>query len=102
MPSPKEKVDVYRAAHKIVLFAIALGSLILSAQNPDPLQSLVGKEVVVKIDMPGTQRGIDLNFGKDNPMDWKQYSSRLKSAGTAIRKGDTARVTAVVVKERSD
>ena len=44
---------MYRTAQSIVLFAMALGSLNLSAQNPDPLQSLVGKEVVVKIDMPG-------------------------------------------------
>ena len=48
--------------------------------------------------MPGTQQGVDLRFSKDNPMNWKEYSSRLKSTGAAIHKGDTARVTAVVVK----
>ena len=90
---------MYRTAQSIVLFAMALGSLNLSAQNPDPLQSLVGKEVVVKIDMPGTQQGVDLRFNKDDPMNWKEYSNRLKSAGTAIHKGDNARVTAVVVKK---
>ena len=49
--------------------------------------------------MPGTQQGVDLRFNKDNPMNWKEYSSRLKSNGVAIHKGDTARVTAVVVKD---
>jgi hypothetical protein len=53
----------------------------------------------VKIDMPGTQRGVDLRFNRDNPMNWKEYANRLKSSGTAIRKGDTARVTAVVLKK---
>jgi hypothetical protein len=72
----------------------------VSAQNPDSLQSyFVGKEVVLKIDMPGTQQGVDLRFNKDNPMNWKEYSNRLKSNGAALLKGDTARVTAVIVKD---
>jgi hypothetical protein len=58
----------------------------------------VGKEVVLKLDMPGTQQGVDLRFNKDNPMNWKEYANRLKSNGAAIHKGDSARVTAVVVK----
>jgi hypothetical protein len=57
-----------------------------------------GKEVKVKIDMPGSQKGIDLRFDKPVPMNWKEYSSRIKTFGTAIRKGDVARVTAIVVK----
>ncbi len=90
---------MFRAMQSLVLVAMAFLALALSAQNPDPLQSLVGKQVVLKIDMPGTQRGVDLRFNQDNPMNWKEYSSRLKSAGTAIRTGDTARVTAVVLKK---
>jgi hypothetical protein len=55
--------------------------------------------VVLKIDMPGSQQGVDLRFNKDNPMNWKEYANRLKSNGVAIRKGDTARVTSFVVKD---
>ncbi len=58
-----------------------------------------GKEVVAKIDMPGSQKGVDLRFNKPTPMDWKEYSSRVKQFGPAIRKGDTARITSVVVKK---
>ena len=89
---------MFRLAQIIVLLAVALGNWPLSAQTPDPLQSFVGKEVVVKIDMPGSQQGVDLRFNKDNPMNWKEYANRLKSNGVSIHKGDTARVTAVVVK----
>jgi len=89
---------VFRLAQSILLLAIALGNLPLSAQSPDPLQTLVGKEVLVKLDMPGTQQGVDLRFNQDNPMNWKEYSNRLKSNGVSIHKGDTARVTGVVVK----
>jgi hypothetical protein len=79
---------------------LALSALPLSAQNPDSLSSyFTGKEVVLKIDMPGTQQGVDLRLNKDNPMNWKEYSNRLKSNGVAIRKGDTARITAFVVKD---
>jgi hypothetical protein len=89
---------VFRFAESILVLAVALGNGPLNAQTPDPLQSLVGKEVVLKLDMPGTQQGVDLRFNKDNPMNWKEYANRLKSNGAAIHKGDSARVTSVVVK----
>ena len=75
-------------------------TLAASAQSdPNGIQSyFTGKEVVLKIDMPGTQQGVDLRFSKDQPMNWKEYSNRLKSNGAAIHKGDTARVTGVAVK----
>jgi hypothetical protein len=90
---------VLRFAQRVVLVAVALCTSFVNAENtPSPIVSyFTGKEVVVKIDMPGTQKGIDLRFNKDNPMDWKEYSSRLKQYGVAIRKGDTARVTGIVV-----
>ena len=89
---------MFRLVQIVVLLAVALGNWPLSAQASDPLQSFVGKEVVLKIDMPGSQQGVDLRFNKDNPMNWKEYANRLKSNGVSIHKGDTARVTAVVVK----
>jgi hypothetical protein len=95
---PRERPNVFRLAQSILLVAIALGNWPLSAQTPDPLQRLVGQEVVLKMDMPGTQQGVDLRFDKDNPMNWKEYANRLKSNGVSIRKGDTARVTSVVAK----
>jgi hypothetical protein len=100
MPSPEENLDVFRSAASAVLLALSLCASPLSAQNPDSLSSyFTGKEVVLKIDMPGTQQGVDLRYNKDNPMNWKEYANRLKSNGAAIHKGDTARVTAVVVKD---
>ena len=57
-----------------------------------------GKEVFVKLDMPGTQKGIDLKFNKPVAMDWNEYSSRIKTSGIALRKGDSARITKFVVK----
>ncbi len=59
----------------------------------------VGKQVTLQIDMPGTQKGVDLRMDRDDPMDWKQYSSRLKEFGPAIRSGDRSTITTIVVKK---
>jgi hypothetical protein len=89
---------VFRA-QSVVLFILALCTWPLTAQDADSLSKyFVGKEVVVKLDMPGTQQGVDLRFDKDSPMNWKEYSNRLKANGVAIHKGDTARITGFVVK----
>ena len=92
---------MFRSSQSIVLLAAALCALPVSAQNdPNSLASyFTGKEVVLKIDMPGSQQGVDLRYNKDVPMNWKEYANRLKSNGVAIHKGDTARVTAVVLKD---
>ena len=58
-----------------------------------------GKQVQLKVDMPGTQQGVDLRFDRGTPMDWKQYSSRLKKFGVAIPKDERATVTTIVVKK---
>src|ERR1700721_2455267 len=72
----------------------------LPAQSAADVQNYFqGKQVQLKIDMPGTQQGVDLRFDRGTPMDWKQYSSRLKKFGVAIPKDERATVTTVVVKK---
>ena len=67
--------------------------------DPSSLEGyFTGKMVVAKIDMPGSEKGVDLSFNKPTPMDWNEYSSRLKSFGTAIHKGDAVRVTKIALK----
>ncbi len=90
-----------RFTQSVVVLAMALFTLSLSAQqDPNSIEGyFTGKEVLLKIDMPGTQQGVDLRYNKDVPMNWKEYSGRLKKNGVAIPKGATARVTAVVVKD---
>ncbi len=86
----------------VLLFLIALAASPASAQNSgqSALQNaFVGKQVTLQIDMPGTQQGVDLRVERDDPMDWKQYSGRLKQYGPALRSGDRATVTTLVVKK---
>ena len=80
------------------------GLMPLPAQSPStPLESyFLGKKVAVKLDMPGTQQGVDLNFDKSAALDWNSYSSRVKNFGVSLHKGDVARVTKFVVKKDQD
>jgi hypothetical protein len=92
---------MHRSKLAAVLLAVAFPLLSFAAQNgADPIVSYFsGKQVVIKIDMPGTQKGIDLRYNNSTPMNWKEYSSRLKQFGAAIHKGDVARITTIVVKK---
>jgi hypothetical protein len=91
---------VIRSAVTLIVLAATILAASLRAQSDSTLQSyFTGKEVLVKIDLPGTQKGIDLRYNKPTPMDWKEYASRLKEFGASIRKGDTARITAINVKK---
>lgn len=85
-----------------LLLTLTIALLPCQAQNSGQaaLQNyFVGKQVTLQIDMPGTQQGVDLRLDRDDPMDWKQYSNRLKEFGPAIRSGDRATVTTLVVKK---
>jgi hypothetical protein len=92
---------VFRSKYIFTLLALAAFAFSSSAQNASPSLDtyFTGKEVVLKIDMPGSQKGVDLRFNKSVPMVWKEYASRTKQFGVSIRKGDTARVTNVVIKK---
>jgi hypothetical protein len=91
--------DMFRTSCVAAVLALC-GVLPVSAQgDPTSLEGyFTGKMVVAKIDMPGTEKGVDLAFNKPTPMDWNGYSSRLKDFGTAIHKGDAVRVTKIGLK----
>jgi hypothetical protein len=68
------------------------------AQNPDALSPYFeGKQVTVKIDMPGTQKGVDIYPNRQPPLDAKSYGDRLKQFGVSLQRGDTVMVTKVKV-----
>jgi hypothetical protein len=84
-------------AFGVLLMFCGVGSV--PGQADASLESFfTGKEVMLKLDMPGSQKGVDLKFNKPVAMDWNDYSSRIKSYGVAIHKGDVVRVTKFVVK----
>lgn len=85
---------------RLLLFA-ALLPLSCTAQSEAELRSYFeGKRVTVKIEMPATKYGIDLTYGSPNPIDFKEYSRRVKEHGVALRAGESVLVTGVKVKEK--
>lgn len=86
-----------RSAPLFCLFAATL-----FGQSEEALKRhFEGKQVRVKIDMPGTHHGIDLHYKKDPPVDFKTYSQRLKNFGVALRDGDTVRITTIRLKQKN-
>jgi hypothetical protein len=78
-----------------VLFAGARGA---GAQNSDALSTYFeGKQVVVKMDMPGTQKGVEIYPDRPQSLDAKSYGDRLKEFGVSLQKGDSTMVTKVKV-----
>lgn len=90
-----------------VALAAAVGALLgvglaapVNAQDEQALKAAFeGRQVTVKIDMPGTSDGVDLEIDSARPLDAQQYEGRLKDYGTAIRAGESAPVTLVKVKK---
>jgi hypothetical protein len=71
------------------------------AQSEDALrQYFEGKTVVVKLDMPAAQTGVDVYADARRPLNFDEYSARLKANGVAIHSGDTVMVTKIRVKDK--
>jgi hypothetical protein len=89
---------VKKIAVVFILF-LAVGSVF--AQDTGQLnQFFEGKQVVVKIDMPGSQQGVDIFPQRPSPLDAKAYGKRMKSYPVALRSGDAVMITTVKVKDK--
>lgn len=80
---------------------VAVSCIPAYAQSEPELRDFFeGKSVIVKLDMPATQEGIDVYPDARRAIDFAQYSARLKAAGIAIRNGESVLITKVRVKEK--
>jgi hypothetical protein len=71
-----------------------------AAQNEGALREFFeGKRVTVKIDMPGSSDGVDVQADAREAIDYPRYRDHLKRFGTAIRSGESITVTLVKVKK---
>lgn len=81
----------------LVLAAVARPAL---AQSEEQLRAFFeGKNVVIKIEMPGAEAGVDVYPGTAQPIVFPDLAKRLKLFGTAVHRGDQALVTKVKVKK---
>lgn len=85
----------------VTLAALLAGPGTLAAQNERVLrQYFEGRLVTARLDMPGSEDGIDLYPGTPQPLDYPKYATRIKDFGVAIRNGQAVMVTKVKVKDK--
>lgn len=85
-----------------LIFFLLLATPLLQAQSESALRSYFeGKLVRVKIDMPATHDGVDCHVGKAPPLDYREYSNRIRRFGVALHTGDQVMVTSIKVKDRN-
>jgi hypothetical protein len=89
------------AAQHVLVFLVATAAATPAfAQNESVLKSFFeGHRVAVRIDMPGTSDGVDVEADARNPIDYPKYRDNLKKYGTALRAGDSVTVTLVKMKK---
>jgi hypothetical protein len=87
---------------RTLAFALALAAPdMLAAQDERALrQYFEGRQVVLKLDMPGTENRVDVYPESAQPLDYPDYAGRLKKYGTALRSGESTIVTKVKVKDK--
>ncbi|HEU4698234.1 MAG TPA: hypothetical protein VFS40_03580 [Gemmatimonadales bacterium] len=61
-------------------------------------QHFEGRTVAVRLDMPASEKGVDLYPAEPQPLDYPDYAGRLKQYGIALRPGDRVMVTKIKVK----
>jgi hypothetical protein len=89
----------FRGFYSLVCFVVMFACILSAdAQNPDALSPYFeGKQVTVKIDMPATQKGVDIYPNRQPPLDAKSYGDRMKQFGVSLQRGDSVMVTKVKV-----
>jgi hypothetical protein len=73
---------------------------VYAQSEPELRDFFEGKSVVVKLDMPATQEGIDVFPDARRAIDFAIYSARVKTTGVAIRSGESVLVTKIRVKDK--
>jgi len=86
-----------RACTTIVILALAA---VAAAQDDSTLRAAFeGKRVTLRIDMPGTSDGVDVQADARDAVDFQRYRDHLKRYGTAIHAGESVTVTLVKMKK---
>lgn len=84
----------------LAFLILALTARPAEAQSEEQLRGFFeGKSVVARMEMPGSDDGVDVYPGSAQPIDFPRHAGRLKKYGTAVRRGDELLVTKVKVKK---
>ena len=87
-----------RAMAMGAVLALTVVQVAAGQSEADLRRYFEGRTVVVKLDLPGTDDGVDVYPGTSQPVDFPKHAGRLKKYGTAIHRGDEALITKLRVK----
>src|SRR5215831_289188 len=84
----------------VLAVALSFVSTPVQAQDEPVLKSYFeGKQVMLRMDMPGSAEGVDVHMDQARPIDYDNYQRDLKKYGVALHAGELTVVTLVKVKK---
>lgn len=86
--------------YSVLLIPLLVTTNLWASQDERTLKrTFEGSSVTVRMDMPGTDDGVDVYPESGRPIDYSQYAQRLKTYGVSLRSGESVIVTKVKVKD---
>jgi hypothetical protein len=86
------------------IFCVVFFFLASALAQDQPAYSLKrffeGKKIIVKVDMPATNEGVDVYPEREFALNFDDYGKRLKRFGTAVKSGNEVIVTKVHAKDK--
>lgn len=83
-----------------LLVALSLAAAAVAQHELALRKFFEGKNVNVKLDMPGDNSGVDVHPGAELPVEFPVVARRLRRYGVSLRNGDSVTVTQVKVKDK--
>ncbi len=91
---------MFRGLGVAVAALVSMVPGVLVAQDEALRHAFEGQTVVVKIDMPGDDGGINLFPNREDPADFRKIGDAIKQYGASLRKGDEVTITKVHLKPK--
>lgn len=83
----------------VAVFLVTGFALSVAAGDEGALKAYFeGRQVTLRMDMPGSSGGVDIQVDPPRSIDYKKYRENLKRYGVAINYGASSRITLIKVK----
>jgi hypothetical protein len=86
------------ATAAVVLLTVAAPRA--AAQDENALKAAFeGRRIILRMDMPGTADGVDLQIDPPRSIDYKKYRDNLRRYGVAVGSGESSTITLIKLKK---
>lgn len=82
-----------------LVFLSVLAGRPAAAQDEDVLRrALEGKYVTVKLDLPASEKGLDLRFDREEPFNSQEHFARIRDFDVAVPQGQRVQISLIKLK----